>query len=243
MPKEAEEYEEGEIVLCTVVNVVGTTVFVKIDGNRDGSIVLSEIAPGRIRNLRDYVVPNKKIVCKVLRKEGNNYHLSLRRVTGEERKEILEMHEKEKSSLALLKSVLKEKCPKILEKIEGSIHDFLQEVKKDAKLLEKYCTKEEIESIIKILQQKKEKEKEISRDFILKSEASDGIKKIRKILDIKDTKDIKKENLSIKYLGNSQFKIKIKAKDLKQADSILNSILEEIKEKSKQEKCEFMVKK
>jgi len=242
MPKEAEEYEEGEIVLCTVVNIVGTTVFVKIDGNRDGSIVLSEIAPGRIRNLRDYVVPNKKIVCKVLRKEGNNYHLSLRRVTGEERKEILEMHEREKSSLALLKSVLKDKCPKILEKIEGSVHDFLQEVKKDAKLLEKYCTKEEIESIIKILQQKKEKEKEISRDFILKSEASDGIKKIRRILDITYV-NIKKENLSIKYLGNSQFKIKIKAKDLKQADSILNSILDEIKEKAKSEKCEFMVKK
>jgi len=60
--------EEGDLVLCTVEKIVGTIVFVNIDGEKkQGSIVLSEIAPGRIRNLRDYVVPKKKIVCKILR--------------------------------------------------------------------------------------------------------------------------------------------------------------------------------
>ena len=74
------ELEEGEIVLCTVDKIIGTTVFVKIEGNGEGTITTSEIAPGRIRNLRDYVSPGRKIVCKVLRVDVNKISLSLRRV-------------------------------------------------------------------------------------------------------------------------------------------------------------------
>ena len=65
--------EVGDIVLCTVDRIIGTTVFVGIEGNGEGSIVTSEIAPGRIRNLRDYVVPKKKIVCK----QTNINHISV----------------------------------------------------------------------------------------------------------------------------------------------------------------------
>ena len=53
--------EEGEIIFCTVNKIVGTTVFVSIDGNGDGSLSFSEVAAGRIRNIRDYIVPKKKI--------------------------------------------------------------------------------------------------------------------------------------------------------------------------------------
>jgi translation initiation factor 2 alpha subunit (eIF-2alpha) len=56
------ELEVGDVVLCTVDRTAGTVVFVKIDGYGEGSIITSEIAPGRIRNLREYVVPKKKIV-------------------------------------------------------------------------------------------------------------------------------------------------------------------------------------
>ena len=79
------DLDVGEIVMCTVDRIVGTIVFVKIDGNGEGSIILSEIAPGRIRNLRDYVVPKKRIVCKILRISGDRIDLSLRRVTQKER--------------------------------------------------------------------------------------------------------------------------------------------------------------
>ena len=71
--------EVGDIVLCTVERIEKTIVFVKIeDENKDleGSIIMSEVAPGRIRNIRNYVVPKKKIVCKVLRISGNRIDLS-----------------------------------------------------------------------------------------------------------------------------------------------------------------------
>ena len=85
-----EQLEEGQIVLCTVEKIVGTTVFVKIQEDGEGTLITSEISPGRIRNLRDYVVPGKKIVCKILHIRGNRIHLSLRRVKQNEKKELLD---------------------------------------------------------------------------------------------------------------------------------------------------------
>src|SRR3990167_3310904 len=112
--------EEGDLVLCTVEKIVGTIVFVNIDGEKkQGSIVLSEIAPGRIRNLRDYVVPKKKIVCKILRiYDKGNIELSLRRVTLKEKKEVLEQFKLEKSYESILRSVLGENAQKIIENIK-----------------------------------------------------------------------------------------------------------------------------
>ena len=87
------ELEEGQIVQCTVDKILGTTIFVRIEDNGEGTITTSEIAPGRIRNLRDYVVPGKKIVCKILKIQGDKIYLSLRRVKQNEKK-AKEMAEK-----------------------------------------------------------------------------------------------------------------------------------------------------
>ena len=95
------ELEHNQIVLCTVDKILGTTVFVKIEGGGEGTITTSEISPGRIRNLRDYVVPGKKIVCKILSIKGDKVYLSLRRVKQKEKKELLDKLSKEKSYKAI----------------------------------------------------------------------------------------------------------------------------------------------
>jgi len=178
------ELEEGQVVLCTVDKIIGTAVFVKIEDNGEGTIVTSEIAPGRIRNLRDYVVPNKKIVCKILSIDySGGIHLSLRRVSAKERKEVLEQYSKEKSLIATLKTIVKD-AEKVIEKIKKShtLVDFFEKVKEVPDLLEKIVSKEEAQKLLKIINEKKEKEVSVKREFQLKSEASDGIIKIKKIL-------------------------------------------------------------
>src|SRR3990167_7032625 len=101
-------FKEDEIVMCMVKRIEGTIIFVNIDGDGEGTIAMSEIAAGRIRNLREYVFPNKRIVCKVLSvdKDGHQ-HLSLRRVTGKEREEMQERYKKEKTLASILKTVSK----------------------------------------------------------------------------------------------------------------------------------------
>ena len=59
--KKSDLPEEGEILLCTVTNIQYSSVFVKMDENdKSGMIHISEIAAGRIRNIRDYVKEGKK---------------------------------------------------------------------------------------------------------------------------------------------------------------------------------------
>jgi len=226
------DLEEGQVVLCTVEKIVGTAVFVKIEDNGEGTIVTSEIAPGRIRNLRDYVVPNKKIVCKVLSIDKvGSIHLSLRRVSAKERKEVLDQYSKEKSLIATLKTIVKD-AEKVIEKIKKNhtLVDFFEKVKEIPELLEKLVSKEEAQRLLKIINEKKEKEVSVKKEFQLKSEANDGIIKIRRLLP---------EEAS--YLGSGRYFLTIKNKSYKDANTKLNRLLEEIEKKAKQEGLFFDV--
>ena len=89
-----EKYKEGDLVLCIVRDVVKTIVFVETEDGVKGSINFSEVAPGRIRNIREYVVPNKIIVCKILNSRPDHLFLSLRRVKDKDKKEMLEQYKK-----------------------------------------------------------------------------------------------------------------------------------------------------
>jgi len=232
------QLEEGDLVLCTVTKIVGTTVFVKTDENQEGTIITSEISPGRIRNIRDYVVPNKKIVCKVLKVDNNHLYLSLRRVNTKEKKEVLEKAKQEKIASSILKTILKEKSDKIVEKIkekEDSVYQFLQKCKLNAKELEKYITTSEAKKICKILADKKEKVKQIKKEFNLSSKSSNGIKIIKNIL------LSCKGNCKITYIAAGKYSIKIISNNYKKANQEINSALEKIKSQAKKEKADFFI--
>lgn len=92
---------EGDLVLCTVSKIHFHSVFVTLDeySNRSGMIHISEISPGRIRNISDFVQEGKKVVCKVLRidEEKGHIDLSLRRVSdNQKRKKIDDLKQEQK---------------------------------------------------------------------------------------------------------------------------------------------------
>ncbi|MCH7567888.1 MAG: hypothetical protein IIA87_00535 [Nanoarchaeota archaeon] len=232
--------KEDDVVLCTVKRVEGTTVFLEIEENGQGNMIFSEVSPGRIRNIRDFVVPNKKIVCKVLRIKPGNIELSLRRVTAKERKEVLERYKKEKILTNMIKPILKEKTPDILEKIKEKyeLADFVEEVRESPKTIEiikKFVPKSKLEELKKIFFSVKHyKEKEVKEIIKLKTNSESGLDDIKKIL--------KTDKAEIRYLGSSKFSILVKAKDYKIANSIMEKVLEEIKEKAKKLKVQLEVK-
>ncbi len=233
------ELEEGDVILCTVDRIVGTVVFIKIDGtSKEGSIILSEIAPGRIRNLREYVVPKKKIVCKILRINSlGNIHLSLRRVTPKEIKEVKELYKQEKSLKSVLKSVLGEKSEEIISEIEKSenLFEFFQEAKKNPKKLEKIIKKEHSKKILEILNSQKQKKAIIKKQFFLKSSKPNGLELIKKLLgEIKDAE--------IKYISAGKYSIKTEDKDIKKADNKLKKIIFEVEKQAKKNNAEFFMK-
>lgn len=234
--------EEGTIVLCTVTKIIGTIVFVKLEEhNLEGTITFSEISPGRIRNIRDYVNVGRKIVCKVLRSKPESVHLSLRRVKLKEKKEFNEILKKEKNYNALLKTILGEKVKQAISKIKekDSLTEFLEKAKENSKELEKIIGKPASEKILKILKEKKQKQTTIKTKFSLTNKQPEGIKIIKKIIkqSINECKDCK-----INYIAAGTYEIKIKTLNPKQADTSLKKILENVEKLAKQKNCKFLEK-
>ena len=235
------EFEPEDIVICTVEKIVGTVIFVKIHDEEkeiEGSIVTSEIAPGRIRNLRDYVVPKKKIVCKVLRiTPKGNVELSLRRVTPKDKKDALEKERQEKSYTSILKSVLAEKTEEAIKKIreEENIYDFFQDVKNKPEVLENIVGEKDSKKIIEILKSQKQKKASIKKEMIVSASQPNGIELIKEALgEIKEAK--------IKYISAGRYSIETESEDIKKADAKLKEILDSISKSSKEKKINFEVK-
>ncbi len=231
--------EEGDIILCTVTEIVGTVVHVKIENSdTEGSIVTSEIAPGRIRNIRDYVVPHKKIVCKILRvSQSGSLDLSLRRVTMKERKEVLDEYKKEQTGRSVIRSVAKDKVDKIIKELEEKrekVQSFLQKIKEDPKIGEKYFTKAELDKLILILNKQKIKKIEIKKEITFTTDQSNGLVVIKKIL------AVKKANM--KYVAAGRYLLSVETENVKEAQHIIQEALDEIEKRAKQEKIHLEIK-
>src|SRR3989344_383019 len=227
------EIKESDIVLCTVKKVEGTTVFVDISNTKiPGTISFPEIAAGRIRNIRDYVSPNKKIVCKVLKSGKDHLELTLRRVTAKERESVLEKNKKESTFKKLISSITKS-SEEVLEKISSvyDLSDFIEEAKESLSLLSKYFSSSEAQKIHKILSEKSEKAKTIKKTFSLKSTSSSGLSEIKSLLS--------PYNSQISYLGSSNFSLTLSAPNYKDAEAQALSILENIEKKAKAKSLKF----
>ena len=228
--------EVNEIIMCIVERVANAMVFVKTEAGEEGNIILSEVAAGRIRNLRKYVFPKKRILCKVLSISNNKIDFSLRRVTKKEQKEFKEEQKEKKRIERILKKILKEKTEDFFEKTEGeNLLDFFERAKQNSKDLEKIIGKENTEKILTILSSQKKEKRILKRRFFLKSSKSDGVTLIKKILlKIKDGK--------IKYLSAGQYSLKVESEDIKKADHKSREILENIKKESKKLGMDFSIK-
>ncbi len=232
-----EQLQEGDLILGTVTGIEGTSVFIKINEQQSGTITFSEVAPGRIRNIRDYVMPNKKIVCKVLRVSSNNVDLSLRRVTSKERGEVLEQFKQEQTAKSVLNSLLKENAKNIEDKILvdfKTLSEFFTKAREEESIISKYIPKEFEEQIKKVCQKRK-KEVEVKKIVKLKSLQPDGIKKIKTLFE--------NDNpiLEITYIAAGTFQIKVKEEDYKKANAIMNEFLQQIEAKAKKNFEEFSI--
>ena len=227
------EFKEDDIVMCTVKKIEGAAVFVDLEENGEGSIMMSEIAAGRIRNIRDYVSPGKKIVCKILKATKGHIELSLRRVTAKERDEIKEKYEKERNLLSMLKASIK-KPEEVFKKIKEvyDAQEFLEDARANPSIIEKFIPKSELAIFSKIFAEKKEKEKIVKKTIAIKSFSPSGVVEVKAILQTP-------KNVEISYLGSSKFSISSKAKDFKQANTQVLEAIELIKNKSKEKKLFF----
>ena len=230
--------EEDELVLCTVEKVTNTVTFVRLPDGREGTIISSEIAPGRIKFMRQYVVPNKVIVCKVLKDDGQNVHLSLRRVNSKEKKEVMLRYKQEKAINVALGQLFGEKKESIIKKILEDYEDlvaFVDSAREDESVISKYVGKKDVEAIRKIIDRKK-KHQELKKHITITCLEDNGVENIKKIF------ADNKQEINVTYVAAGEFQIKLTVEDFKQGKKDMQNIIEGLQTKAKKLNCEFNIK-
>lgn len=227
--------KEGDLILCTVKDVTNTITVVEMPNGQEGTIVSSEIAPGRIKLMRQYVVPHKKIVCKVLKVEGNHIQLSLRRVNSKEKKEVMQKWKAGQAIKVAFRQILGKDEESVKSKILKdfkSLGEFADSAKTDDSLTEKYIPKEK-RIAIKVIFKKKRRNEELKQNIKIKCLENDGVKRIKEIFDIKD------KDVLVSYISAENFELKLTVEDFKQGKKKMTELLEELEKKAKKYNCEF----
>lgn len=225
--------EESELVLCTVTRIQFNSVFVELEEykGKTGMLHISEISPGRIRNLRDYVKEGKRIVCVVLKVKEDKGHidLSLRRVNKNQHRKKMEQIKREMKAEKIVELVAKENKmePKDLHKqIMDSIdHIYLADYFEDIVAEESTIDTLNIDENLKKQLDESIKEKiklptvELTGHYNIMIYEPDGVEKIKKAM--KKAQDVDKQKITINYLGAGKYEVKINDEDYKQAETVL----------------------
>lgn len=247
--------EENSVVLCTVKKILPHAIFCELDEyeNQEGMIYISEVAPGRIRNIRDYVKEGKKLVCLALRVDPVKKHvdLSLRRVPLSLRNKKNEEYKQEIKSEKLLELAAKElgiSVKEMYEKVGAKLMDHFgllgnafstivatgADAVKDLKL-----PKREADILVRIVQEKiKPVEVSIPVTINLQSMTEQGVSDIKEILKRGD-EVAKKSNvkMTILYISAPRYRLEVFANDYKTAEEEITQITKVIIDESKKRKA------
>jgi len=243
--------EEDSLVLATVTKVNPNSVFVVLDhyGKKTALIHISEISPGRIRNIRDFVVEDKKVVVKVLKvdKEKGHIDVSLRRVTDMQKRDFMDVIKQEQKAEKLLENFAEQnkikepQIKKLKEKISKDydyIWDFFQDVIENEAEVSDYLEKD-ASKLDEFIRDKIQPEVvEIKGVLKLRSFDSDGIEKIKKIL-----LDVIDENFKVTYLGAGAYSVSVASDDYKEAEKILKQKINKVEKYMEQNKGVFSFEK
>ncbi|USN45660.1 MAG: S1 RNA-binding domain-containing protein [Candidatus Woesearchaeota archaeon] len=222
--------QEGEYVFCVVKTITYNSVFVTLeDYKRDALIHISEVSPGRIRNIRDYVKIGKMLVCKVLRVNESNGHIdvSLRRVSDAERRRRSEDRKNEQRAEKLLEVIAHDLkmdvnalyaqiAPKVLEEYDY-LHYFFEDIVENDVNPEDIGLSKNVSSVLKAVVVDRIKPKSIVLEGLvkIKSDASDGLLQIKKALSAFQAAS---EGVSVSYKRAGEFRFSIVAPDFEIAE-------------------------
>ncbi len=241
--------DESELVICTVTKILPHSVFVNLDEyDKTGMIHISEISPGRIRNIRDFVKEGKIIVCKVLGidRERGHIDLSLRRVTENQRRNKVndvKIEQKAEKIVEFISGRLKKDFRtlygEISEKIFAkypSLNSCFEDIAVNKASLENLGVQKELaEQLTEVIKQRiKPPEIEIKGVFSISTYAPNGVEIIRDAL--QTAEKIGRGKMAINYVGAGKYASVIKSGDYKSAEKILKEVIDKTESIIRKEK-------
>ncbi|MBI3841027.1 MAG: translation initiation factor IF-2 subunit alpha [Thaumarchaeota archaeon] len=236
--------EAGEVVVCTVREITSHGIYVNLDqyDGTNGFLHVSEISTGWVRNIDRVAKVSQKLVLKVIRanRARREIDLSLRQVTNEERRAKVIEWKREERAVAIMGGVRKklgideahEKSLK--EKLEeqfGTLYEALETAaKKGEKGLAPLGLPDKTAKVIAEIASEKiiPPRYEVGALVEVSSRSPNGIEDVKKTL--LAASGAQSADVRITYAGAPRYRVRITADDYKQAEKVLDSVLEKIKD-------------
>jgi len=235
--------EMGSYVMCTVSEIFPYGAMVKLDEyDLEGMIPIREISSSWVKNIRNHVKENQKVVCKVLRVDEVKRHidLSLRKVTQKQQKAAVMRYKVKKKGNKLLEyfgtqngipsDQLIEIHNKITEKYSMVYDCFEEVVAKDESVLEGLVPPQHIDSLKEIIMANIEAPLvEIHGELSITCPRGDGVNIIKEsLIFVRDENKDEEVDIDIRLLGSPRYNVKVIAPDYKMAESALENVVENI---------------
>jgi translation initiation factor 2 subunit 1 len=238
--------ETGELVIATVESVMDYGAYANLDEyHRRGFLHISEISSARIRNVRDFVRENQKMVLKVLRVDVEKGHidLSLRRVTKRERIEKIKSWKKDRKGEALLHAVAEkvglsvdevyQKAGLPLEEKYGLYEGFEKVVKDGIEVLTKLNIPEDLANAIVQVAEERIKIKLVKVRGVLEVRCSkaNGVKCIQEaFIGAKKSQKAKDAKIEFSIIAAPRYSVEVSADNWKRAEELIEKVGENVVE-------------
>ncbi len=242
--KRAEWPQADEFVIAVATKVANYGAYVTLPeyGEKEGFIHISEISSTWVRNIRNHIHENQRVVVKVLKVDTEKMHIdcSLRRVSNEARRTKNNEWKRAQKAEKLLELIAKENgisLEEVYEKIGWPIEDEFGEIYKG---LERAAdgSVDVFENVVATKKLKKQvadlaKQRieipfvEIDGELTITVPGPNGIEVIKKALTegLDEGKKREKSTTEIYTLGSPRYKLRIVSPDYKEAEDLLSDIL------------------
>lgn len=230
--------DEGDLVVGTVHKVLNYGAFARLEEyeGKEAFIHISEVSSGWVKNIRDYVRENQKIVARVLRVNPKKGHVdvSLKRIREDQRTRKMQQWKIEQKAEKLLEFSAK-RLDKDMETAYEEVGYPLMEEFGDlygafelaaeegvSALDESAITDEWAEAITEVAKKNiSPPEVHITGYVDLKSYAPEGVEVIKKALSTID-----EEEISVQCVGAPRYRLMVKSSDYITAETMLKEAAE-----------------
>jgi translation initiation factor 2 subunit 1 len=226
--------------MCTVRKVFPQGAFATLDeyGDREGMIHISEVASGWIKNIRNYIRENQKVVCRVLHvsPERKQVDLSIRRVKDTERRWKAQRVKLEQGAEKMLEIAAK-KLGKDLDQAYEEAGFALQDKFGDLYSAVEAATKSK-DSIAGVVDEKwaqvlhevaaatfQPPTYKVTGYVNLSCTLPNGVEVIKSAM-IKAKESVRDENTNVEfyYVGSPRYRIEVVAQSYKAAENVLQRV-------------------
>ncbi len=238
-----------ELVICKITRLFPNSASCEmIEYGKPGMIHVSEVASRWVRDIREFLKDNQMVICRVMRVDGDQISLSIKRVRKEEGQSKLNAYNREKKAEKWLELAAKqmkksldqaysEAGNRMVEEFGGLMKAF-DVAAKNPELLKQKGIPQNWAQIISEIAAKSIADKTFTfkANLELSLTRSDGIEVIRAVL-----LAASKDGIEVKYISAPRYLLTATGKNPKELEAKLHGAAEEIEQGIKAAKGEFSV--